>query len=536
MLVTFRTITGIIRRVHARSQDGFTLIEVLVAMIILVIGIVGTFGLLDTSAKTSAQTHDREGAVSLAREILEDARTIPFAQLSPGSVVEKLQAMKGLTNATPGQAWHIVRGGSGTQTGATYTITVSECAIDEPKDGLAKSSELSASEAAEYCEEHKGKEEWKAGDAVDSTPIDFKRVTVDVRWPAIGRSPDVHEVAMIGAAGESTALSASELKLLPPRSSYSASFLTAQSTLAQPVITAAAAELTFSVCAPKSATAVLWSLEGVLQSSAAELEAGCKNEEGTEEEAAGKVERNTWTFKWKLGGLSDGTYQISAQATTTKGVLGPPVTIPVTLLRTKPAAPTGTKGGFNEVYVSGVATKAVELEWAANSERNVLGYRVHGPNGALVCPKSETELSLSLSCVEVPRSHEPESGLIYKIAALYRNAGGEVEEGARAEFTLAYPAPAAPNTPTNLKLENFEGAVRLTWEPPAGGEEVAFYRIYRGPESGTCPMNYTNRYDTASALVEPSFTDASSTTKHSYCVTAVGITMTESSSVGPVSG
>jgi Tfp pilus assembly protein PilV len=512
------------------SDEGLTLVEVLIATIVLAVGIVGTFGMLNTSTKTSAQTHDHEGATNLVREILEDSRTIPFAQLSPGSVEAKLQEMEGLKNETPGEGWHIVRGGSATQAGVTYTVTVSECAIDEPKDGLALSTEITSEEASTYCAGHKGQEEWKSGDSVDTTPIDFKRVTAKVSWPASGRSPYVQEIALIGAAGEPTSLNASELMLLPPSSSYTG-VLAKGSTLAKPVVESDVAELTFSVCAPTSAMSVLWSVEGVLQGEATKQEAGCKEEEGKELESGGEVERNTWTFNWKIEGLSDGTYQITAQATTTKGVLGAPVTIPVSLLRTKPAAPKGVKGGFNEVYEAGAPKKVVELEWAANSERDVIGYQVYGPEGEPVCPSNVEEVVFSLYCKEL---REPESGLTYKIVALYRNIEGNVADGEAAEFSLEYPAPVAPGPPASLKLEDVEGAVRLTWQPPEG--EVAFYRIYRGATGEGCPMDYTSRYEISSAIAAPSFTDTNTTTTHSYCVTAVGPTMTESSPAGPVSG
>lgn len=511
-----------------QQEAGLTLIEVLAATLVLAVGIVGTFGLLNTSAKTAAQTHDREGAVSLARQIAEDARTIPFAQLTPSTVVEKLQAMTGLENATPSETtWHIVRGKSGTQAGGTYTVNVSECNIDEPKNGLAKTSELTAAEAAEYCEKHKGEEEWKTGDAIDATPIDFKRVTVKVSWSGGNtskRSPYVEQVTMIGAAGESTSLSANELKLLPPpEPSCESSKKSGEECITQPTITATSSELTFSVCAPKSSTGVLWSLEGVLQSpSAEETTTTCKSGEGY-----------IWKFKWKIEGLSDGTYQVSAQATTTKGVQGPTVTIPVTLIRKQPAAPKGVKGGFNEVYIGGVRTKAIELEWEANSERNVIGYRVLGPSKELVCPSKSSELSLTLTCIQ---THAYESGLVYKVVALYRNSTGEVVEGEEAKFPLAYPAPSAPPPPGSLKLENGTGTVKLTWKPPTSGEEVAFYRIYRGSSGESCPMPYTSRYESASAVAEPSFTDTTTTTTHTYCVTAVSYSLAESSFAGPVSG
>jgi Tfp pilus assembly protein PilV len=73
MLPTFRTTTSsgrLERRLEPRSEAGFTLIEALMAAVILVVGLIGLLGLLDVSVRASASTRAREGATSLAREIL----------------------------------------------------------------------------------------------------------------------------------------------------------------------------------------------------------------------------------------------------------------------------------------------------------------------------------------------------------------------------------------------------------------------------------------------------------------------------------
>ena len=491
-----------------RSQAGFTLIEVLIASVALAVGLIGLLGLLDTSEKASASTRAREGAVSLARQVLEDAHTIPFAQLSPTSVVGELQAMKGLENATPGSTWHVARRESATQKPITYTVAAEECSLDDPKDGLAKEHDST------FCP---GQPNWKAGEPEDQTPIDFKRVTVNVTWSAQGRPSEcsttracVHEVTMISAAGEAVGLSASELKLVPPPRVESTA---PTSPVTAPVITPAGAkelgkpeELTFSVNAPKGSTAMRWSLEGVPQSPAPKLG------EGT-----------TWTFKWRIEGLSDGTYQVSAQAITTTGVLGPPVTIPVRLVRSSPAAPKNIRAGFNEVFVNGVRTEDAELQWEANTEHNIIGYRVYRP-GSLACPESEAMLSLALTCTDFGGPKKAEA--TYEIAALYRNAEGQVVEGPKATAKLPWPMPVAPNKPEPVEAtKNEDGSVTLTWPKISG---AAFYRIYR--ES----TNYASRYDVAPGSENPSYTDTDATVAHSYWVTAVNSNMHESAPVGPV--
>src|ERR1700747_3360245 len=83
------------RRSRLSSEAGFTLIEVLVASIVLAVGITALFALVDSSVKASFSTRAREGATSLARQVLEDAHTVPYSQLAPTSVTEQLQAMEG---------------------------------------------------------------------------------------------------------------------------------------------------------------------------------------------------------------------------------------------------------------------------------------------------------------------------------------------------------------------------------------------------------------------------------------------------------
>ena len=65
---------------------------------VLIVGLTTMFGLLDVSLKATASTRAREGATNLARGILEDAHTIPYAQLSPSAITGQLQAMNGLTD------------------------------------------------------------------------------------------------------------------------------------------------------------------------------------------------------------------------------------------------------------------------------------------------------------------------------------------------------------------------------------------------------------------------------------------------------
>lgn len=479
-----------------RAQDGFTLLETLVAAVVLVVGLMTLFGLLDASLKATAATRAREGATNLARQVLEDARTIPYAQLAPSAIQSELQEMRGLSDASSTAGWQVV------QRGVTYTVTVSECSIDDPKDGYGAHENVFKENP--FCSDS------KTTGTEDTQPEDLKRITVDVTWTATGRKPDVHQVETLTAAGAAPGLSASGLRL--EKGQY-----VGKET--EPVVKTSTATLNFEVSAPSSTHAMKWSVEGVVQPSAPVLKSGT----------------TTWKFSWSipLASVSDGTYDISAQAVDATGVVGPPVTLPVTLLRSTPAAVSGLKGGFNEVFVKGGGKqKVVELEWKANTERNVIGYRVYDPSSVLRCPEeSLTTLSLSLSCIDFATSSLVSSSLTFTAYALYREYSAEgvpagIGQGAPGTITIKN-VTEAPSPPEELKaVELSNGSVKLTWKAPKTTKQaVSFYRIYRGS------TEYTSRYGVSESL---EFIDTDATTKHAYWVTAVDSNLTESEPVGPV--
>jgi hypothetical protein len=475
-------------------------VETLVAAVVLVIGLGTLLGLVNGSLKATANPRAREGATNLARQILEDARTIPYGQISPSAIVGELQAMNGLADSSSAAGWQVM------QRGITYTVSVSDCSIDDPKDGYGV-HENKITKENPFCADSSTE-----GTATeDPQPEDLKRITVDVTWSAIGRSPDVHQVETLTAAGEAPGLSASGLHVELP-TGYEVS---------TPVIATepVSNSLTFAVTAPSSTAAMRWSLEGAVQTPEPVLKSGT----------------TTWNFTWPIPqpGVPDGTYQVSAQAIDRTGVLGPPVSMSVTLIRGLPAAVSGLKGGFNEINVAGSPKQVVELQWKANNERNVIGYRIYNPRGELACPESAAVLSTALSCIDglnaakpAPSPNGSASERTYTAYPLYREAKGEVAQGPAATFTIAgNPLPAPPSVPRNLNAhKNADGSVTLTWEAPATGP-VSFYRIYR--ESN----NYTSRYDVSASTT---YTDTDATVAHNYWVTAVGANLAESPFAGSV--
>jgi hypothetical protein len=333
-----------------------------------------------------------------------------------------------------------------------------------------------------------------------------------VTWAATGRSPDVHEVSTLSAAGEAPGLTAGNLRLETP--SVGVGEPTKPVITEQPISNT----LTFAVTSPSATTAMKWSLEGNAHTPS----------------PLKKGETTTWNFSWSIPypGVSDGTYQVSVQAIDATGVTGPPVSISVTLIRGKPAAPAELRGGLNEVYVEGVKKKVVEVQWRANSERNVIGYRIYNLKKELVCPTLEATLSVATSCIDFNPPLPSSSSLTYSAFALYRDASGVVQKGAEATVAVAGEPLTKPNAPAKLDAtKNPDGSVTLTWPASTGSPAVSFYRIYRGS------TNYTSRYDvaTASGAGEVTYIDRGAEVAHTYWVTAVTANLTESEPpLGPV--
>lgn len=388
------------------KEAGFTIIEVLVAATLLLVGMLGVVTMVSGANSAVGSAREREAATNLAREIAEQARSIPYSQVDAATLEPKLQAMAGLASITPAPTWTVTRRGT------TYEADVTVCSMDDTRDGLGDHSE------GGFCDTATG--------TADSTPRDLKRVQVDVTWDDRGVQRSVRQVATLSPGnGKDAPLVKSLTATSPtfPDPTY-------------PVVTATSTtQVTFTVVGSTTATRIIWSLDGVDQTPA----------------PVAASDPKTWTFTLPLAGLSDGTYSIGARAVDANDVEGPPHEIPLQLLRGVPAAPTITASGFNEVFVAGVLQEVVEIEWLSNTERNVEGYRVYRPDGSLACPGDLATPDERLECVDTA----PQTGK-YEVAAVFRDVNGVLTDGLHAE-----------TTPSPLSFEVAPNQRRLYFTPTA---------------------------------------------------------------------
>jgi len=497
-----------LRRARRRlaQSEGFTIVEALVAALILTFGLLTTFMMLDASTHASADVRAREGAVTLARQITEDVHSIPYSQISSSTLVGTLQGMPGLASSTSGSTWTIVRNG------VTYTITTSVTPISDSKDA--------------------------------SGAVDLQEVAITVSWRTFqGNTHAYTETTTLSKAGQDPGLIAGGLALAQAEQGEAGISCPAVPTpCTAPVVTSAGiTSLQFQVNAPAGTTAIVWSLNGGKQASWA---------------GAAPSSGNTWTSApWSLSGVSDGTYTVGAQAEDAHGVDGPAVSITVRLIRNVPSAPSVTGYGFNSGFmVNGSPQTVAEIQWNPNPELNVVGYRIYGPESSTqsICTTSTTSFSPNCgpnawcssptACVDLNGGQYVNSAnATYTVKALYYDASNTLREGNATAVTLTPGTPAPPPAIALVSLSVVtqpDNTAVITWSPPVGGTPVSFYRIYRDGD------NYANRYDilpASSCSATCTYHDTNRTSSHSYYITAVGGTtpgadMAESPATGPVTG
>src|SRR5262245_51790177 len=110
------------------GERGFTLLEVMAAAMVLMVGVLATAAILNSSSRANATIRQRDAATAIARELIEGSRSIPFDRVSEPGVNAALQAIPGLEDS-PGSGYVLVRNN------VSYTIDIDVCIMDDAKDG-----------------------------------------------------------------------------------------------------------------------------------------------------------------------------------------------------------------------------------------------------------------------------------------------------------------------------------------------------------------------------------------------------------------
>jgi type II secretory pathway pseudopilin PulG len=108
-----------------------TIIEVMIAMVILLVGVLGTLVLIEGGLSSTSRTTAREQSTNVARDLVERTRQIAYANVTTSLAPATLRATlpSSEVGALSGSSFDVTR------RNVTYTVTVSACSVDDPTDG-----------------------------------------------------------------------------------------------------------------------------------------------------------------------------------------------------------------------------------------------------------------------------------------------------------------------------------------------------------------------------------------------------------------
>ena len=483
------------------SERGFTIVEVMVSVLLLTIGVLGSVALIDGSNRTTSMTRTRENATNLGRTVLEAGHAVPYSTLTKGSPATVLVGQPGLPadSDTSKAGWQVKRGTT------AYTIDVDVCAVDDVRDGVG-------SDDSTFCSTE------TPTDPPDPRPADYKRFTAKISWQ--------------DAAGPQTMTKSDVIS-----GSYRGpSVMSLTTSTASPfTYSGGPSSVVFNATTTPGTSQLRWTRDGNAE--------GLATGSGT-----------AWTFTWQLGyptggapcdpnagGTVDGTYIIGADAYDPEGLSENGRALTMQLNRCPPSAPTGVEGGNTRLW------EGMELQWDPSPEEDVIGYYVYTSNqatgpwvpvtGGLNPDPSQpdcggsggNQLVTEVNCVTATVLGKK----YFAVRAVDTAPDGTRRVGDLSQWVLADPANNAPGKP-GLGVDNAFpyslkwGGKAVSDPPPA--DYVDFYYIYRDTKNGR-PDRYDSIENTDGTIY---WTDPDpGTGTHTYWVTTVDNHLAESQLAGP---
>ena len=408
---------GVSTHPHARDQRGFTLVEVMVATFILLVGVLGVVSMVDGANAVTSKTRAREGGTNIARSVIEISRSVRYRDLTATALLDELDSRPGLSDVDPGTDYSIHA------RGLDYAATITVCSLDDPQDGLGNHNGPVA-----YCSDSDVLA--AGGSATDRNPDDYKRVRVTLSWTTRETGQSITQTSSIinpvGGLGPSVTGLVMETPVSPTDDPL--------------LIESDVDKATFRAVTSTSATNVTWSVSGKAKGQAT---GGPK----------------TWKFDWDITNPGtprtpiyyDCTYVIQAEAFDGQGRSGAPYAKTVRLNRMLPLKPSGFAGGRNG------NANFVDLAWVTNPECDVVGYRIYSGDSAATITTPVTCLGAPSTTLDSKADeciHDAPAGTVYyKLVALDTPSGGGVpREGTATDPLVIGPVSgnAVPTAPTNL--------------------------------------------------------------------------------------
>jgi Tfp pilus assembly protein PilV len=462
-----------------RAEAGFSLVEVMVAATVLVIGVLGTVSMVDAASNTTSKNNRREIATATARDVVEAVRGLPYASIMNGTAQAEVQAQAGLADGDPASGWQIKR------SNVQFTVALEACALDDANDG-AGSHDPTISGA--FCSDA-----IPAGTA-DKKPNDFSRVRLTVSWKTPRGSTDsVTQSSIVN-------------------NTYRGPKVTGISPPDLAINTNTSSPVAFTATTAPAAYLIEWYVDGKYRGSGSSL---------------------SWKIGTAYGGspcppppsngpgsanLIDGTYQIGAQGFDRANTTFGPTYVSARLNRCRATAVTGLHGG--RTY----AANHIELEWHPNIEDDIRGYYVYRSLNGVDYSKDVVSgtcaglIAGRTNCYDIDSPAIAGQTVYYKLVAVdlsdVDNPGSLREGDVMATGLAVTTTNNAPGTPV---IHDALSAGTISWAPvsdPDPGDKVDFYRVYR---DGVLKDTYASTSAASIVWTDP---DTGGVT-HSYYVTAV---------------
>jgi Tfp pilus assembly protein PilV len=471
---------------RTRREDGFSLVEVVVSMVVTLIGVLGTLALIDRASAQTSDNKARQTANALLRDIMEASQALPYSQLAEATVETTLKT-SGFPDAdASSEVWEVERNG------ITFLMSADACIVDDPSDG----SSTHASGAG-FCSD-------SPSGSGDSNGDDYRRVTL-VATPPADIGPPITQTTIVGSnritnpggegpgGGTATSNEVKEVQITSP-SLYSGQVAPCNNAASCtfPSATSAAVSpksVTFRATTAYTAQRVVFTVDGQVKHT-------------------GIGPATTFDWTWNLPDAQpDANYVVAAQIFDADGdaAISSPVPLVVTINRYIPDsnAFAPTAAGRNPLWNN---LPEIETYPTANTtarvDRDVTGFlATRLVNGAANGTACQTFSPAVRGCQDTSNPACCSNVLTYQITPTGANPDGSTQVGAG---TVASPNVNAANTrptaPDFLTVTRNGNRVTLSWTNPAGsgdpdaGDCVDFFRVYRRDLNGTM-WEYADRID-----------------------------------------
>jgi len=246
------------------DERGFTLVEILVAISILLVGLLGVVTMSDVSNRTTVSSNSRLGATTLMRRVIETSRALPFRSIKSATLVTDLQNQSpDLKTVAPGR-WEVQRDGY------VYELDASACRVDDDSDGYGPHD--SADPA--FCSDS------TSTGTADDEPGDYKRVTVTATWTTNGKTRTMRQVTLALPGGTGDAPAVTDVHPTNPMATAGQPLLvTTQPTPSQ---------ITLSATTTNKPGSVSWLIDGTPSETCPPATTTCTGS------------ANSWSFTWQL--------------------------------------------------------------------------------------------------------------------------------------------------------------------------------------------------------------------------------------------